>query len=87
MRLGGYLHPRRICLSHYRTGAAVKIPYSPPHDDHKAGLRDYRAPIESASREWPPDDGAVSAWYRYALFVAILVIIALLVFILSGCGR
>lgn len=62
----------------------MKVPFSmPPDAPTDAGLRDYRAPL-TPSREWPPDDGSVSAWYRYALFVAILTIVALLVFILSG---
>jgi len=61
------------------------IPFNHPHDALDAGLRDYRAHVENAW-DWPPNDGAVSYWYRYALLAAMVVIVAVLAFSLVGCA-
>jgi len=61
------------------------IPFNHSHDADDPGLRDYRARVEDAW-DWPPNDGAVSYWYRYALFVAVLAILAILALSLVGCA-
>jgi hypothetical protein len=60
------------------------IPFNHPHDLEDPELRDYRARVDPPSRDWPPEDGSVSYWYRYALFVAVLVLVALLAFAIVG---
>lgn len=62
----------------------MKVPFTIAHDVEHAGLRDYRAPIDPPSREWPSDR---CVFWRLLAFVLLIACVVLGSYVLVGGVR